>query len=174
MATLRQLLQGTQKVHPNAIKWAPDGNNKPLMSLEVQKFKGLNSLMITSTQKMSGRWPKGKRPTSKKGIYTQRMRFVLQKEGRKDINKYKPKISGDKCNVNCGCFTGDTKIILPDGTTKTFLELLDTEFYIYSLDENNNIVISDAVQCELKEKNANQEDINLQAFGQRSTDPAKG
>jgi hypothetical protein len=103
MASLRQLIQGTQKVHPKAIQWAPDGNNKPLLSLEVQKFKGVNSIMVYTTQKMSGRWPKGERPTSRKGVYKQTMRFTLQKEGRKDVNKFKPKISTDKCNVNCGC-----------------------------------------------------------------------
>lgn len=106
MPTLRQLLQGTQKVHPKAIKWAPDGNNSPLLTFEVQKFKGVNSLVVFTSQKMSGRWgkSKGNRPTSRKGIYKQTMRFTLgsKKEGR-DINKDKPKISKDRCLISCGC-----------------------------------------------------------------------
>ena len=103
MASLRQLMQGTQKVHPKAISWAPDGNNKPLLSVEVQKFKGVNSVMVYTSQKMSGRWPKGKRPSSRKGVYKQVMRFTLTKEGRTDVNKHKPKIASDKCSVRCGC-----------------------------------------------------------------------
>lgn len=106
MATLKQLIQGTQKLHPNAIKWAPDGNNQPLLALEIQEFKGLNALLVTSTQKMSGRWGRGKRPSSRRGAYLQTMRFNL---GALNVNRritnedVKPKISQDKCSVRCGC-----------------------------------------------------------------------
>ena len=153
MATLRQLLQGTQKVQPSAIKRAPDGNNSPFTVFEVQKFKGVNSVVIRTEQKMSGRWPKGKRPTSRRGVYKQTVRFVLSGD-RSDVNKNKPKASQDRVLMNCGCFTGDTKVILTDGTTATFKELCEKDFFIYSLDNNNKVQISDAVQCEIKEKNA--------------------
>lgn len=43
-----------------------------------------------------------------------------------------------------GCFTGDTKVSLLDGTEKTFYELVEKfsnkEFWVYSCDKNGNIV----------------------------------
>lgn len=104
MATLRQLIQGTQKLSPQTIQRAPDGKNSPFTVFEVQKFKGVNSLVISSQQKMSGRWPKGTRPTSKKGFYKQTVRFSLGKkaDGR-DVSKLKPKASKDRALVSCGC-----------------------------------------------------------------------
>ena len=102
MATIRQLLQGTQKVHPKAIERAPDGKNSPFTVFEVQKFKGVNSVVVRTEQKMSGRWPKGNRPTSRRGIYKQTVRFVLSGD-RSDVNKNKPKASKDRVLLNCGC-----------------------------------------------------------------------
>lgn len=101
MVTLRQLMIGTQKLHPKAIDWAPDMNNAPLMALEIQVFKGMNSIVVSSQQRMSGRWPKGERPTSKNGIYKQTMRFTGTKE--QVIGHNKLSASKDKCSLNCGC-----------------------------------------------------------------------
>lgn len=101
MVTLRQLVQGTQKVNPKALERAPDGANSPFLVFEVQKIKSLNSLIVCTQQKKSGRWPKGSRPTSREGVYKQVMRFSL--ESGSDVNKGKPKISKDKCSVTCGC-----------------------------------------------------------------------
>src|SRR3989338_4189486 len=46
---------------------------------------------------------------------------------------------------NFGCFTGDTKIRLLDGTSKSFEELSRlppaTPFYVYSVDKDNQIVV---------------------------------
>lgn len=39
-----------------------------------------------------------------------------------------------------GCFTGDTEIALLDGTTKTFKEQLNKEFWIYSISDDNMII----------------------------------
>lgn len=106
MATLRQLIQGTQKLHPKGIKWAPDGNNQPLLALEIQEFTGLNSVLVTSSQKMSGRWPKGERQESRRGIYTQTMRFslgVLNLKRRAGVGESKPSITKDKVSVRCQC-----------------------------------------------------------------------
>ncbi|MDQ5910123.1 MAG: gyrase subunit [Pseudomonadota bacterium] len=48
---------------------------------------------------------------------------------------------------NFGCFTGDTKIKLADGSEKSFAELAqlpsDEVFYVYAVDDNNNIVIAE-------------------------------
>jgi DNA gyrase subunit A len=48
---------------------------------------------------------------------------------------------------NFGCFTGDTKIKMLDGTDKTFAELAalpkDEVFYVYSVDKNGEIVIGE-------------------------------
>lgn len=50
---------------------------------------------------------------------------------------------------NFGCFTGDTKIKLLDGTTKSFKELCETykngdTFYVYSIDKEGNTVVGEA------------------------------
>lgn len=104
MATIRQLLQGTQKVLPKTLSIVPDGKNSPLLSLEIQPFKGVNSLMVISKQKMSGRWDKGTAPApppARKEIYTQVMRFVFKESGQ--VGKDKPKASKNKVLVRCGC-----------------------------------------------------------------------
>ena len=50
---------------------------------------------------------------------------------------------------NFGCFTGDTKIKLLDGTSKNFKDLCkeykkDDVFYVYSVDKNGNVVVGEA------------------------------
>src|SRR5438046_9821434 len=48
---------------------------------------------------------------------------------------------------NFGCFTGDTRIKLLDGTEKSFEELAqldpDTLFHVYSVDKNGRIVVGE-------------------------------
>src|SRR5205085_10558648 len=48
---------------------------------------------------------------------------------------------------NFGCFSGDTKIKLLDGSEKSFAELAelgpDATFYVYSVDGNGRIVIGE-------------------------------
>src|SRR3990167_4580227 len=48
---------------------------------------------------------------------------------------------------NFGCFTGDTKIRLVDGSVKSFDDLSqlppETPFYVYSVDRENRIVIGE-------------------------------
>ena len=101
MVTARQLLKGTQKVNPKALERAPDGSNSPFIVFEVQKIKSLNSLVVCTQQKKSGRWPKGERLTSREGVYKQVMRFSL--ESGSEVNKNKPRVAKDKCSINCGC-----------------------------------------------------------------------
>src|SRR3989338_1463873 len=52
---------------------------------------------------------------------------------------------------NFGCFTGETKIKLVDGTTKTFRELAQQDphvpFYVYSVNQDGRIVIGRARQA---------------------------
>ncbi len=59
-----------------------------------------------------------------------------------------------------GCFTGDTKIALLDGTTKTFEEQLNKEFWIYSISDNNMIVPGFA-KCIKTRENAELIEIKL-------------
>lgn len=155
MASLRDLLKGTQKVLPNTLNIAPDGNNSPLLQLDIQPFKGINNLIVRSKQKHSGKHGVDThRAVTRDGIYSQTIRFSLKGSNR-NIKKDKPSTSKDRALCTCQCFTGDTKVILTNGTTATFKELSGRDhFYVYSLNEENKIVISDAVQCELKEKDA--------------------
>ncbi len=59
---------------------------------------------------------------------------------------------------NFGCFTGDTKIKLLDGTEKSFEELAklspDEIFYVYSVNENGQIVVGEGKNARLTRRNA--------------------
>lgn len=59
---------------------------------------------------------------------------------------------------NFGCFTGDTKIKLLDGTEKSFEELAklspDETFYVYSVDEKGQIVVGEGKNARLTRRNA--------------------
>lgn len=59
---------------------------------------------------------------------------------------------------NFGCFTGDTKIKLLDGTEKSFEELAslspDEIFYVYSVDDKGNIVIGEGKYARITRRNA--------------------
>ncbi|MEN8219262.1 MAG: DNA gyrase subunit A [Pseudomonadota bacterium] len=59
---------------------------------------------------------------------------------------------------NFGCFTGDTKIKLVDGTEKSFAELAqlppDEVFYVYSIDHNGDVVIGDGRYSRITRQNA--------------------
>ncbi|MBU4374592.1 MAG: intein-containing DNA gyrase subunit A, partial [Euryarchaeota archaeon] len=66
---------------------------------------------------------------------------------------------------NFGCFTGDTKIKLLDGTEKTFEELakLNPEeiFYVYSVDEKGQIVVGEGKNSRLTRRNARLIELTL-------------
>jgi len=59
---------------------------------------------------------------------------------------------------NFGCFTGDTKIKLLDGTEKSFAELAeldaDTVFYVYSVDRNGCIVVGEGRNARITRQKA--------------------
>ena len=59
---------------------------------------------------------------------------------------------------NFGCFTGDTKIRLLDGTEKSFEELAklgsDEIFYVYSVDEKGQIVVGEGKNARITRHNA--------------------
>ncbi|MDP3103525.1 MAG: DNA gyrase subunit A [Candidatus Methanoperedens sp.] len=59
---------------------------------------------------------------------------------------------------NFGCFTGDTKIKLLDGTEKSFEELAklspDEIFYVYSVDEKGQLVVGEGKNARLTRRNA--------------------
>jgi len=67
---------------------------------------------------------------------------------------------------NFGCFTGDTRIKLLDGTSKTFKELCkeykkDDVFYVYSVDKNGIIVVGEASNPKKTKKNSQIVEIML-------------
>ena len=59
---------------------------------------------------------------------------------------------------NFGCFTGDTKIKLLDGTEKTFAELAelpkDEIFYVYSVNKAGNIVVGEGRHSRITKRKA--------------------
>ncbi|PWB50654.1 MAG: DNA gyrase subunit A [Candidatus Methanoperedenaceae archaeon] len=59
---------------------------------------------------------------------------------------------------NFGCFTGDTRIKLLDGTEKSFEELAslnpDEIFYVYSVDENGHIVVGEGKNARITRRHS--------------------
>lgn len=82
--------------------------------------------------------------------------FQIQYEGQMywihKLDKFKHPLTS-----RCSCFTGDTKVLLADGTYKTFKELEgQTNFKIVSYNEKiDKFTIVNAYNCEKKKENAN-------------------
>src|SRR5215472_12088669 len=66
---------------------------------------------------------------------------------------------------NFGCFTGDTKITLLDGTEKTFAELAqlpaDETFYVYSVDSSGKVVVGEGRHARVTRKEAQLVEVAL-------------
>ncbi len=66
---------------------------------------------------------------------------------------------------NFGCFTGDTKIKLMDGTEKSFEELArlgpDEIFYVYSVDEHGKIVVGEGRNARITRRDAKLIELTL-------------
>src|SRR5262245_33716897 len=66
---------------------------------------------------------------------------------------------------NFGCFTGDTKIKVLDGTEKTFAELAelpsDEVFYVYSVDANGTIIVGEGRHARVTRENAELVEVTL-------------
>src|SRR5688572_23339881 len=79
-----------------------------------------------------------------------------------DFNMRYPLIDGQG---NFGCFTGDTKIKLLDGTEKTFAELArlksDEVFYVYSVDKNGRVVIGEGRNSRITRQQAELIELTL-------------
>lgn len=66
---------------------------------------------------------------------------------------------------NFGCFTGDTKIRLLDGTERTFEELAafapDEIFYVYAVDQHGKIVVAEGRHARVTRRNAEIIEVTL-------------
>ncbi len=66
---------------------------------------------------------------------------------------------------NFGCFTGDTKIKLVDGTEKSFAELAqlppDEVFYVYSVNKDGKVVIGEGRHARMTRQNAELIELTL-------------
>lgn len=66
---------------------------------------------------------------------------------------------------NFGCFTGDTKIKLVDGTEKSFAELAELDptavFYVYSVNEQGRIVIGEGRNARITRRGARLMELTL-------------
>src|SRR6266849_5833145 len=66
---------------------------------------------------------------------------------------------------NFGCFTGDTKIRLLDGTEKSFAELAelgpDAVFHVYSVDRNGRIVVGEGRNARITRRKAHVIELTL-------------
>lgn len=71
MPSVLDLLRGTKAVLPVALKRLGDGKNNPIKQVRVQELTSLKTVQVLATQKMSGRFPKSKRPIAKRGFYNQ-------------------------------------------------------------------------------------------------------
>ncbi len=80
-----------------------------------------------------------------------------------DFSLRYPLITG---HGNFGCFTGDTKIKLLNGTSKSFKELCEIYkngeiFYVYSIDKEGKIVVGEAITPRITRKNAELVEVTL-------------
>ena len=79
-----------------------------------------------------------------------------------DFNMRYPLVDGQG---NFGCFTGDTKIALLDGTEKTFAELAllppDEAFYVYSVDADGRIVVGEGRHSRITRQQAQLLEVTL-------------
>ncbi|HMZ81203.1 MAG TPA: DNA gyrase subunit A, partial [Acidobacteriota bacterium] len=70
---------------------------------------------------------------------------------------------------NFGCFTGDTKIKLLDGTERSFEELAqlppDEVFFVYSVNQNGKIVVGEGRNSRITRQNAELMEITLDTGG---------
>ncbi len=64
--------------------------------------------------------------------------------------------------VDIGCFTGDTKVSLLDGTNKTMLELLNKTFWVYSINSAKEVVPGKATCLKTRQ---NAELVNVHISG---------
>ena len=66
---------------------------------------------------------------------------------------------------NFGCFTGDTKIKLLDGTEQTFAELSELDpteiFYVYAIDARGRIVVAEGRHARVTRRNAQLIEVTL-------------
>src|SRR2546423_11253682 len=66
---------------------------------------------------------------------------------------------------NFGCFTGETKIKLLDGTEKSFVELAelspDEVFYVYSVDKDGRIVVGEGRHARVTRRHAQLIELTL-------------
>lgn len=63
--------------------------------------------------------------------------------------------SRNPVRIRCSCFTGDTKILLADGTSKPIADLVNTDFEVFAYNEvSHQFEIAKAFNCEKKKENA--------------------
>jgi len=79
-----------------------------------------------------------------------------------DFNMRYPLVDGQG---NFGCFTGDTKIKLLDGTEKSFAELAglpaDEVFHVYSVDAGGSIVVGEGHHARITRRDAELVEVTL-------------
>jgi len=85
-----------------------------------------------------------------------RDKFIIQSKGNKFLLIDKRIPLTTQIRVKCSCFSGDTKILLADGTYKTLKELEGkNNFKIVAYNKNMDAFeIANAIKCELKQVNA--------------------
>src|SRR6266542_2284481 len=79
-----------------------------------------------------------------------------------DFNMRYPLVDGQG---NFGCFTGETRIKLLDGSEKSFAELAelgpDAVFYVYSVDKAGRIVVGEGRNARITRRNAELVEVTL-------------
>lgn len=101
MASILDLLRGTQKVLPVALDRLSDGKNSPIKQVRVQEFPSIKTVQVLAVQEASGRFPKSQRPIAKAGFYGQQIKFIF--EDREDVGNRLPSTRTEKAKVNCSC-----------------------------------------------------------------------
>jgi DNA gyrase subunit B len=84
------------------------------------------------------------------------------KHGGKDIYYQVPSVGTNQVMVKCSCFTGETLVMLADGTSRPISELAGKDrFHVFAFDERTKrIVIAEAVSC--RKTSINQEIVEVE------------
>lgn len=119
--TFEDLVVGTSKVLPTALDRV---YGVKVLNTRITDFKGTKMKVFTSNILSS----------EKDKSYSVTLAFY----GIEDPENAIPSLAEDKIGVRCSCFTGDTLVMLANGTSVPIKDLVNEKyFYVYSFDEVN-------------------------------------
>ena len=140
--TFNDLLKNSFKVHPEAINKARSGPGMQILGFKVSNFRGTKTKKIFTVVKSQ------ENPVA----YTS----ILEFSGMTNPTDEIVDLDKHKFRCRCSCFTGDTLVMLANGTSVPIKDLVGREeFFTFSYDlENKKPVIGRGHSAHLTRENA--------------------